>query len=72
MPRVGIEPTTTWLKAMRSKPTELPGHYNPSLSDLVAEGFEPSKHDACDLESHPFDQTRECYHLLQYIITPFV
>ena len=25
------------------------------------EGFEPSKHIACELESHPFDQTRETW-----------
>ena len=29
---------------------------------MVAEGFEPSKRDASDLKSLPFDQTRERYH----------
>ena len=28
---------------------------------MVAEGFEPSKRDASDLKSLPFDQTRERY-----------
>ena len=28
---------------------------------MVAEGFEPSKRDASDLKSPPFDQTRERY-----------
>ena len=30
---------------------------------MVAEGFEPSKRDASDLKSLPFDQTRERYQL---------
>jgi hypothetical protein len=44
---------------------------------MAAGGFEPPKRDAIDLESIPFDQTRECYQLgyplehlpLQYILT---
>ena len=32
------------------------------LKKMVAEGFEPSKRDASDLKSLPFDQTRERYH----------
>ena len=32
---------------------------------MVAEGFEPSKRDASDLKSLPFDQTREHYQILQ-------
>ena len=30
---------------------------------MVAEGFEPSKRDASDLKSLPFDQTRERYRI---------
>ena len=30
---------------------------------MVAEGFEPSKRDASDLKSLPFDQTRERYQM---------
>ena len=52
MSAVGFEPTTTRLKATRSKPTE--------LNRLVlGVGFEPTKHNASDLKSLPFDQTRE-------------
>ena len=34
------------------------------MERMVAEGFEPSKRDAYDLESYPFDRTRECYQLI--------
>ena len=56
MSRVGLEPTTTWLKAMRSDQLSY-------RDKVVAEGFEPSKRDASDLKSLPFDQTRERYHI---------
>ena len=32
---------------------------------VVAGGFEPPKHNASDLKSLPFDQTREYYHVPQ-------
>ena len=31
---------------------------------VVAEGFEPSKHNANDLKSFPFDLTREYYQIV--------
>ena len=33
---------------------------------MVAVGFEPTKHNALDLESSPFDQAREHYLILYY------
>ena len=37
---------------------------------MVAEGFEPSKRDASDLKSLPFDQTRERYQVSMTGIEP--
>ena len=51
----GTRTRVGWVK------TSYPNHLD-YMGLVVAVGFEPTKHDACDLKSHPFDQTREPWH----------
>ena len=82
---MGFEPTTTRLKATRSKPTELNGLVsqivlqewffkidNLAIPDLQLHevGFEPTKHDAIELESIPFNQTWVLMYLFHVGLEP--
>ena len=52
---MGLEPITSGLEVLRAIQLR---HWG-----VVTVGFEPTKHDASDLKSDPFNQTRERYHV---------